>query len=107
MKKYLFGLLAIVFAISAVAFTHPAKKTNGSTWEYRGDITANQIRDAVYYFNVDEGSVVTCGGDPDLVCRITNVAAGTATHPDFSSSGSNGNPYDNENLFTVSKRELP
>ncbi len=48
MKKYLFGLVALVMAVATVAFTVPVKKVAANYWVYTSS-TNSGFRDATKY----------------------------------------------------------
>lgn len=66
MKKYLFGLSAIVLAVASVAFTTP-KPTATSTFIFQGDITsATDVADKTLWSEAN----ISCPGGNEAACKI-------------------------------------
>jgi hypothetical protein len=80
MKKYLFGMLALVLAVGFSAFTKPAKKFTAVYFEFQGDKTdPDKVKDATLW--VEIGSSGSCTTADEQPCRIeassTDLQSGT------------------------------
>lgn len=71
MKRYAFALIALVVAIGAVAFT-----TARVNKDFRLKATASPLvqADVNNPYNWEEAVSITCDGQLEQPCRITNVA---------------------------------
>ena len=71
MKKYLFGLFAIIIAVGAVAFKTPAKFSTAN-FQFTGDATVqSQVEDPANWVRLT-GSLSCTGGD-QKACKITAI----------------------------------
>jgi len=92
MKKYLFGLFALAFAIGAVAFTSPSKKVKKEgkdlvVYVFTGN--SSQQADATKYIKT---TLPSCSGAQNVFCTIT--APDNGSNPDFTISNPVSAPND-------------
>ena len=82
MKKYLAGIVAVLLAVSATAYTNlpaPTAGSSTSTYYYAGNAFDDVDYDVSGNWNK---TVLTCSSGPKL-CSIV-APDGTGGHPDFS-----------------------
>lgn len=83
MKKYLFGSIAIVVAVTLVAFTSPKEKETSkkpfATYTFRYKLTSDFSQASVQNNNNWEAGTASCGGSLDA-CTIE--VTDTYTHTD-------------------------
>ncbi len=80
MKRYIFGLLAVVTAISAVAFKQPEKKLDKFVFQFNGSVSGgytvpNVENEANTNWVYQGKNLSLCGGQDEKACRVAVLAA--------------------------------
>jgi len=70
MKRYLTGILAVIIAISAVAFTRPAKNLDMVTFIYNPPTTGDYSQPSVQNKANWSAGTASCSGDLSKACSL-------------------------------------
>jgi hypothetical protein len=79
MKRYIAGILAVIIAVGAVAFTVPAKKIPNATFTFHYTLTSYGKTDVEANNNWTSGASL-CGGVQNKACQME--VTDTYTHLD-------------------------
>ncbi len=71
-KKYIGGIMAVIVAVAAFAFTKPAPVSSKTmqVWQYSSSEPLSNAKNAALYTNITSGGGYTCSGLGN-VCKVT------------------------------------